>query len=314
MTILGVDLSSNNSVFDFALGYQQGVRACYVKLGGDNIPRYVSGSYQARVDASRAHGMITGHYWVTGGHDPEAAAQFFVRNLRNVQPGDFFVLDNEKLDDGNMYSDDEAARWIRTVQALVGGSPRRVFMYASGSPMKSSSWAAVRATGAQALVAWYDIGQWGFPQPLGSWPAEQIGGHQYTSGANLGNGGRIDANVFKDNAFTFTTTAAPIIIGDTEMPTIVQVADVPGKPLYAVSPGAIAHQTGDEAGVALTTFNQTGGARQLNTKQFNALLHSLQIPVNQAYHYGGHPIGWSWSQNGALATTLAAVQEKLAAS
>ena len=226
MTILGVDLSSNNPVFDFALAFQQGVRVCYVKLGGDNIPRYVSGSYAGRVDLARAHGMITGHYWVTGGHDPEVAARFYVRNLRNPEAGDFFVLDNEVLDDGNMYSDDEAARWIRTVQALVGGDPRRVFMYASGSPMKGSSWAAVRATGAQALVAWYDIDQWGFPQPLGSWAPEQIGGHQFTSSANLGNGGRVDANVFKEQALSFN---AALIGDEIDMATIDELKGIQGS-------------------------------------------------------------------------------------
>jgi len=209
VTILGVDLSSNNPVFDWALARQQGVRAAYIKLGGDNlIPRYVSGSYAGRVDQARAHGMIVGHYWVTGRHDPEAAAAFFVRNLRNVQAGDFFVLDNEHLDDGNTYTDDEAARWIRTVQGLVGGDPRRVFHYASGSPLRQKgAWPRTIATGAQALVAWYDQQPFGFPRPLGDWPERQIGGHQYSSSVNLGNGGRIDANVFKDNAFAFTGTA-----------------------------------------------------------------------------------------------------------
>ncbi|MDN4616399.1 GH25 family lysozyme [Leifsonia sp. F6_8S_P_1B] len=205
MSILGVDLSSNNPVFDWALAWSQGVRAAYIKLGGDNIPRYVSSSYPVRVDDARRQGMIVGHYWVTGGHDPVSAAEFFVRNLRNPQPGDFFVLDNEHLDDGNMYSDAEAAIWIRTVQAAVGGDKRRVFHYASGSPMKQKyAWTQTIATGAQALVAWYDQTPLEFPRPLGDWPESQIGGHQYTSSANLGNGGRIDANAFKDNALTFT--------------------------------------------------------------------------------------------------------------
>lgn len=215
MTILAVDLSSNNPVFNFPLAVTQGCTTTYLKLGGDNIPRYVSGVYAGRVDQARAAGMRVGHYWVTGGHDPEAAAAFYVRNLRNVQPSDFFVLDNEKLDDGNMYSDDEAARWIRTVQAAVGGSPRRVFMYCSESPLAGSPWTAVRATGAQALVAWYGHAPMAFGA-IGSWPASQIGGHQYTDNGTLGGATGLDLNAFADTAFDYSSTASlgATLLGD----------------------------------------------------------------------------------------------------
>lgn len=101
--------------------------------------------------------------------------------------------------------------------------------------------------------------------------------------------------------------------GDNEMPIIVQVKDVPSKPLYAVSPGAIAHQTGDEAGVAIAAFKQDGGAQQLSTAQFNQLLHTLQIPVQQVYHFGGHPIGYSWSRENDNAVAMAAIKAKLGA-
>lgn len=207
MPITGPDLSSNQPWFDFGLAYRQGHRAVYVKLGGDNIPRYVSSSYAGRVDQARAAGFIVGHYWVTGGHDPVQAAQFFVRNLRNPGPTDFFVLDNEKLDNGNMYTDAEAAAWIQTVQALVGGDRKRVFMYASASPLGAQSWPATRATGAQALVAWYGKAPLSFAG-IGSWPESQIGGHQYTSSGNAGGVSPVDMNVWKDGALTFSGAAA----------------------------------------------------------------------------------------------------------
>lgn len=95
----------------------------------------------------------------------------------------------------------------------------------------------------------------------------------------------------------------PIAIGEDDMPTIVQVA-VPGNPLYAVSVGAIAHQTGSEAGTALSVLDQPGGAKQLTTAKFNELLHTLQIPVEEVYHFGGHPIGYSWSRAGDIAAAL----------
>lgn len=205
MPIVGPDVSSNQGTFNFALAYAQGARTTYIKLGGDNIPRYVSGSYAGRVDQARAAGLRVGHYWITGGHDPVAAAQFFVRNLRNVQPGDYFVLDNEALDDGNMYGDGEAAQWIATVQSLVGGSKRRVFMYCSQWPLSQGTWAGTRATGCQALVAWYGRAPLSFGA-VGAWPASQIGGHQFTSSANMGGWPATDLNVFKDNAFDFSGT------------------------------------------------------------------------------------------------------------
>jgi hypothetical protein len=81
-------------------------------------------------------------------------------------------------------------------------------MYSSGSPLMGSTWAGVRSTGAQALVAWYGRAPFDIPIPLGSWQASQIGGHQYTSGGSIGGTSPVDLNSFADHAFEYTGTAS----------------------------------------------------------------------------------------------------------
>jgi hypothetical protein len=202
--LTGPDVSSNQSSFDFNLAYAQGHRACYIKLGGENIPEYESASYPARFAAAVAAGFIVGSYWITGGHDPVQAAGYYCDRLARNSLGDFHVLDNETLDNGNTYNDAEAAAFIRTEQARLGGDPRRFFMYASESTLAAGSWAETRATGCQALVAWYGQPPLAFGG-IGAWPAAQIGGHQYADNANVGGWPNTDLNAWKDDALTFTT-------------------------------------------------------------------------------------------------------------
>lgn len=201
MTITGPDVSTYQSGINYALAAQQGHAVTYIKLGGDNIPRYVSGSYAGLVDKARAAGLRVGHYWVTGGHDPEVAAAFFLANLHNAQPGDFFVLDNEPLDDGNAYDDDEAARWVRTVQGGVSGAPNRLFHYSSQSQTNSHGWPETLATGCSFIIANYNDSP--FRLTVTTIPAERIMGHQYTSSGSAGGLSPIDMNAFKDNAFDY---------------------------------------------------------------------------------------------------------------
>jgi GH25 family lysozyme M1 (1,4-beta-N-acetylmuramidase) len=213
--ILGVDLSSNNAVFSFPQAQSQGCRTAYVKLGGDNIPTYLSSSYAPRVDAAHAVGWPVGSYWITGGHNPDAAAAFFTAHLEAFGAPDYVVLDNESLDSGNVYNDAEAAEWVRQVHAHVGGNPARILHYGSKSFMESHAWPQLLATGCSFLIADYN----GTPlqnHVPSTIPASRVVGHQYADNGNIGGGGPVDLNAFVDSFLstisTASTTATPITL------------------------------------------------------------------------------------------------------
>lgn len=205
--ILGVDLSSNNAVFNFPLAQSQGCRTAYVKLGGDNIPTYASGSYAPRVAAAKAVGWPVGSYWITGGHNPDAAAAFFTAHLAAFGPADYVVLDNEALDSGNVYNDAEAAEWVRQVHAHIGGNPARILHYGSKSFMESHQWPQLLATGCSFLIADYN----GTPlqnHVPSTIPPSRVVGHQYADNGSIGGGGPVDLNAFTDSFFAIVNSAA----------------------------------------------------------------------------------------------------------
>lgn len=208
--ILGVDLSSNNPVFDFALAHSQGCRTAYVKLGGDNIARYASSSYAGRVDSAHAVGWPAGSYWITGGHDPESAAAFYCDHLRDFRGADYGVLDNEKLDDGNTYNDAEAAAWMRYTHRRVGGNPARLVHYGNKSLMESHEWPELLATGCSFLIADYN------GTPLrghlpSTIPANRVVGHQYADNGTLGGASAVDLNAFTDAFFNTITAGGDVV-------------------------------------------------------------------------------------------------------
>jgi len=225
---LVVDLSSNNAVFDFPLANSQGCRSAYVKVGGDNIPRYFSPSYTPRADSGHLLGWPLGSYWITGGHDPASAAAFFVAHLRSYRMPDYVVLDNEKLDDGNVYTDAEAAAWVNEVVAL-GIPASRVLHYGSKSFMESHAWPQLLATGCSFIIADYN------GTPLvnhipSTIPASRVVGHQYADNGNVGGAHPVDLNAFVPGFLTSTATASTGAQGDEfDMASIADLQTVVGS-------------------------------------------------------------------------------------
>ncbi|MFF9565721.1 D-alanyl-D-alanine carboxypeptidase family protein [Leifsonia sp. NPDC014704] len=93
---------------------------------------------------------------------------------------------------------------------------------------------------------------------------------------------------------------------------IIQVVDVKPNPVYIVAPEFIAHIPNPAAlAVAKANLATFDGVHNVTTTEFNAQLDMLRIPVNQAYHFGGHPVGYSWSRESDNAAQLAAIAKKL---
>jgi hypothetical protein len=183
-----------------------GYESCYVKLGGDNIPRYVAPYYGFQVGRSRAVGMRTGHYWIPNAlKDPVGAADFFVNNLRDWTGADFAVLDNESLDGAQLYSDSQAAAWVNRVKSRLGIPARQIKVYLGLAVARSKSWPALLGTGCDFIIAAYGYAPFTFT--LGTIPAARIKGHQYSSSGVIG-GTIIDLNSWKADAFAYGTATS----------------------------------------------------------------------------------------------------------
>lgn len=261
--ILGVDLSSNNPNFNFALAQTQGVRTAYIKLGGDNIPEYYSPSYAPRVDAAHGLGWPVGSYWITGGHNPDGAAAFFDAHLRNFGAPDYVVLDNETLDSGNTYTDAEAAEWVRVVHGFIGGDPSRILHYGSKSFMASHAWPLLLTTGCSFIIADYN----GTPlvnHVPATIPASRVVGHQYADNGNFG-GASVDANAFTDNFLTLTTASAGAPIPLEKLMALkdtLQYFSNPTRGVFLAGPGAyypINNRDGIDGQVKLDTIKKYVG-------------------------------------------------------
>jgi len=194
-----IDVATSQRNLDFGLAFRSGFRACYVKLGGDNVGRYVAPNYVAQVDKARAAGFRVGHYWVPGATDPVAAADYAVDHLRGWTGGDFFVLDNETLDSGRLYEPADAARFLARVRDRLGTTP---FIYVGASELRARNWAPVEALGTKLIVASYGANNGSYPGApnLGGRFGGVWAGHQYTSVGTIG-GVTIDLNQFQDWAF-----------------------------------------------------------------------------------------------------------------
>ncbi|WP_165384955.1 GH25 family lysozyme [Cryobacterium sp. SO1] len=207
---LGIDTGTSQRNLDFGLARSQGYESCYVKLGGDNVTRYVAPHYIAQVDNARAAGMRVGHYWVpSDAQDPAGAANYFVDHLRGWTGSDFIVLDNESLDGKRHYSDQAAAVFIDTVRARLGIGGRQVKCYLGLSIERSNDWPALLGTGCDFIIAAYGYTPFTYDL-VGKIPADRNGGHQYSSSANIG-GVTIDVNSWRDWAFDYagSSPAAP---------------------------------------------------------------------------------------------------------
>lgn len=269
MTLLVVDLSSNNRTFDFGLANAQGCRSGYIKVGGDNLsPRYFSPSYAPRVDAAHSVGWSVGSYWITGGHDPDASALFMAAHLEAFGPADYIVLDNESLDDGNPYNDAEAAEWVRAAAADSGHPTSRILHYASKSLMDSHEWPELLATGCMFIIADYNGTPFVNHVPS-TIPAERIVGHQYADNGNIGGASPVDLNAFTEAFLTNITTQGEDELSAAEVKTITDFIDqriaasedrnrresrarvyqrheIPGAPLWLAGPTFVPRAVADD--------------------------------------------------------------------
>ena len=203
-----IDTGTSQANLDFALAYSQGFRACYVKMGGDNVDTYVAPWYASQVDRARAAGFIVGHYWVPDANPADAdlidtptqQADYMIDRLHDWRPGDFIVLDNEALDGAWLFTDAQAAEFEARVKARLGIPGRQVKTYLGLNDARTRSWPALLATGTQFIIAAYSYPPMELPD-IPTIPRARIDGHQY--GGRLIGAVVTDTNLFVDDAFNY---------------------------------------------------------------------------------------------------------------
>lgn len=232
MTITGFDVDSYNKPgLNFQAAFAQGYRACYIKLGGNNLPgndAYSMSGYQTMVNAAFAAGFeMVGNYWMVGGHNTAASAGMY-RSVRDPQTT-FDVIDNEKIDSGNVWSSGECGTFLDGISGVPHYSP---WHYANKSDWNAQSWPDLAARNVKGIVAYYNGSP--FTNIGVNYPASLIKGHQFTSSATLGGLANIDADAFADDAF-----ATVSMQGDSDM----QIITIPewGGQTYVVGVGYIAY-------------------------------------------------------------------------
>jgi hypothetical protein len=214
----GIDVATTQRLLDFTKPFAEGYTSCYVKLGGENNPRYESPYYDAQVIAARAAGYRIGHYWVPeDSQDPRGAARYMVANLNGWTKRDFIVLDNEDFagndpdgtgpqTDSKRYTDPQCAEFVDETKKLLGIPGDQVFVYSGLSDARGMLWTATLDTGANFIIAAYSYGPFEFQSTLTTIPEERVAGHQTGQRSFMttaGNTVPVDVNSFKDWAFDY---------------------------------------------------------------------------------------------------------------
>jgi hypothetical protein len=209
--MVSIDLASTQRNLDLTLTKGTGDESAYVKLGGDNVPRYTAPYYAVEVDRARAAGYRVGHYWVPNLlRDPNGAADYFVDSLHNWQSSDFVVLDNENLDGARAYGDAEIADWVNRVGNRLGIGGKQIKVYLPLGVARSNNWPlTLNAKQCDFIIAAYSYAPFTYDL-LGKIAPSRNNGHQY-GGAVYG-GITVDIDAWKSGAFDYSSaapTAAP---------------------------------------------------------------------------------------------------------
>lgn len=88
----GLDVSQWNGTINWPQVTEQFV---FVKMGGGDAGLYLDSMATKNYYGAKAAGKIVGGYWFAGGTDPIKEADYFVRAMSPIAPGDLFALDWE---------------------------------------------------------------------------------------------------------------------------------------------------------------------------------------------------------------------------
>jgi hypothetical protein len=135
---------------------------------------------------------------------PDPAADFYTSKLRGWNPNsDFLVLDNESLNKGVLFTDAQAAVWVRRVAANLRIPASTVFVYIGANDLRTHTWPQLEALGVKLIVASYgkNTGVRDHEPNLGGRFGGVWAGHQFSSNGTVGGVYPVDVDLFQDWAF-----------------------------------------------------------------------------------------------------------------
>lgn len=201
---IGHDISHWNTPPISSLG-----SAVIVKQSGsDTGSFYVDSKYRSYASQVRALGKKLGHYYYNGWTDPRAAANAYVDNLVDYQPGDVLAYDAEE---SRFVSPAKVLAWAQQVRARLGDDAN-VYVYMSSSVTRSYNWSSVVQAGVKLWVANYgsNNGLQNKAPSVGYWSTYYI--WQYTSvGRVSGYSGNLDTNLVKTGAWGNGGTSGTVV-------------------------------------------------------------------------------------------------------
>lgn len=186
----GVDISHWNPVVNLSEVKKAGYQFCFIKCTEGT--GYLDPTYKTRKEQVRKAGMLFGAYHFGRGTDAKKEAEWFLKNVGELQPGEIVVLDYE------LYILKDPAKWclewLKHVESKLGFKP---LLYTYHGLIISFNWKVVADGNYGLWAARYSVndGQYHPEEPptTGPWPFVAI--HQYTSRGRVpGLVGNIDLN------------------------------------------------------------------------------------------------------------------------
>ena len=186
----GTDLSHWNTVTDWKKIREAGYEFCFIKATQGT--GYLDPTYKERKDKVRKAGMLLGAYHFADATDPIKEADWFLKNVGELQEGEIVILDYEtyKLDNPA----DWCLKWLSRVEQKLGFKP---LLYTYHGLLVKYDWKPVSVANFGLWAARYGL-QTQFPNPLfkpstGSWPFYAV--WQYCSKGKVpGINGNVDLN------------------------------------------------------------------------------------------------------------------------
>ncbi len=187
MAIRGLDLSHHNKVTDWTLN---GYEFVFIKCTEGN--GFLDGTYTERKVKIRETKKLLGAYHFARGGDAKSEADWFLKNVGGLLPGEIVILDYE------IYTLKDPAswclEWAKRVEEKLGFKP---IIYTYHALLLKYDWKKCSDYNLGLWAARYSVndGQYHPEQPpaTGSWPFYAI--HQYTSrGSVHGIVGYVDLN------------------------------------------------------------------------------------------------------------------------
>lgn len=191
------------------------IRACY---GSSHTDKVFS---KLRADAHKAGFRALGIYhYVTSSSDMTTQANFFIRTVGKLQPGEFAILD---LEEGSGNQASRAKTWLSRVDSQLGG---KAWLY-SGESFYNTRGLKAATTGRNVWIAAYGSNEPSVPHTLWQCTDGKIGPHITSwSGA-----GKCDTSVHNGTVDSFVKAIGGAAVAPDAEETAMYVSLTTSKPM-----------------------------------------------------------------------------------